>query len=222
MVNKLTILYEDNDLLVLDKPAGISTHPAPGEADETLSEQVAAYLHTDVENGGINLVVHRLDKGTSGVIVFAKNQTARENLQQQFANRKTQKEYLVLVSGSTPDNHGEIDIPLARNQTTRGRFDPTVDGKSAVTEFEVMRRYRDFTYLLARPRTGRTHQIRTHFSAIGYPVAGDQRYGYKGTPMARIFLHATRLTLSSPSSGKPLIFESPLPTELDDLLSTLD
>ena len=221
MDQKLQVLYEDEDVVAIDKPAGVSTHPAPGEKDISLSEVVAKYLDTDIDNQGMDLVVHRLDKGTSGVILFAKNQGARAALKKQFADRSISKTYLTLVSGVMETSTGKIDIPLGRNINSRGRFDPKVEGKPAVTEFNVIKGFLHFTYLAAMPKTGRTHQIRTHFSAIGHPVAGDKRYGYVGNEFPRIFLHAASITFESPQSGVKTI-KSALPEELSALLTRIN
>jgi 23S rRNA pseudouridine1911/1915/1917 synthase len=216
----LKIIYEDDDVLAIDKPAGINTHPAPGDHEKALSEIVAEYLN-DHDKSGKDLVVHRLDKGTSGVIIFAKNKKARENLQKQFASRTTEKKYFALVSGHLDSEEGKIDIPLGRNTASRGRFDPKAAGKPAVTYFTVIHQYRDFDYVEARPKTGRTHQIRTHFSAIGHPVAGDERYGYHGQGFPRIFLHAASLSFSLPASGERTEIKSTLPAELQNILDQL-
>lgn len=204
------IIYEDKAVIVIDKPPGITVHPAPGEKELTLSEILPQPI----------FVVHRLDKGTSGVMVFARNEEAAAHLKKQFHDRLVKKVYKALVSGIIKENSGSIDISLGRSLTARGKIIPTEDGRGAVTNFKVITRYYDSTLVEAMPKTGRTHQIRTHFAAIGHPLLGDVRYGGPGT--GRVFLHAFSLAFVNPITGKKQEFISPLPSQLSDILRDLD
>ena len=205
----IPIIYEDKDVIVIDKPAGITVHPAPGEKELTLSEVLPQPV----------FVVHRLDKGTSGVMVFARNEKAAAHLKKQFHDRLVTKVYKALVGGIIKENSGSIDISLGRSLTARGKIIPTENGRGAVTDFKVIKRFTDSTLVEAMPKTGRTHQIRTHFAAIGHPLLGDVRYG--GSGGGRVFLHAFSLAFVNPVTGKRQEFISPLPTQLTDILSTL-
>ncbi len=209
-VTDIPVLYQDSEIIVIDKPSGITTHPAPGEKDLTVFELLPQPV----------FVVHRLDKGTSGVMVLAKTEKAAENLKKQFHDRKVKKVYKALASGIVAENQGSIDISLGRSLNARGKIIPVHEGRGAVTDFTVIKRYQEWTLLDAMPKTGRTHQIRTHFSSIGHPLYGDLRYG--GKEQSRVFLHAYSLTITSPKTGKRQEFISPLPVELTSILSTLE
>ncbi len=209
ILTEIPVLYQDDDIIVIDKPSGVTTHPAPGEKDLTVSELLQQPIY----------VVHRLDKGTSGVMVLARNEKAAMNLKKQFHDRKVKKVYKALASGNIADNQGSIDISLGRSLNARGKIIPVHDGRGAVTDFKVTHRYQDWTLLEAMPKTGRTHQIRTHFSSIGHPLYGDLRYGSK--EQSRVFLHAYSLAFMSPRTSKLQEFISPLPNELAMILSML-
>lgn len=218
---KIDIIFEDDDILVIDKPAGITAHPAPGENDLTVSE-VFATKYISKPTTDRDMVVHRLDKGTSGVMVLAKNEKAKEVLAQQFANRKVNKVYTALVHGRVIPEEGIIDMPLSRDIVSKNRMAPADEGKDAKTLYKVSKYYQGFTLVTANPKTGRTHQIRVHFSAIGHPLYGDSRYGSIEKGAKRIFLHATQLSLTHPTTSKRIKFNSALPTELKDIISKFE
>lgn len=221
----LAVVYEDEDVLVIDKPAGLTTHPAPGHPDRTLVNAVLAHCpdlamsSSDVMRPGI---VHRLDKDTSGLIVIAKNDPARDYLVELFKSRSVTKGYLVLVRGRLSPEQGVIEAPIGRDPLRRRRMAISENGKEATTGYRVRKYVDGYTLLEVVPVTGRTHQIRVHLSAIGYPVVGDLTYGVKSTHLARQFVHAYRLGFRLPSSGEYREFTSALPTDLERTLKHLD
>jgi 23S rRNA pseudouridine1911/1915/1917 synthase len=241
----LAIIYEDDDLIVVDKPAGLVVHPAPGHTGGTL---VNAILHHAPDIAGVGGerrpgIVHRLDKETSGLIVVAKNDRAHRYLQAQFAARTVYKEYLALLEGRLQPEHGRISAPIGRHPTDRKRqamlpVDPVTGvspGREAVTEYRVLRVYAapiygsstsvgTFTLVSAVLHTGRTHQIRVHFAWLKHPVVGDTLYGYRTQrlPVGRQFLHAHRLRLRLPSTEEEVEFVAPLPVELEAVLKVLE
>lgn len=226
----LNVIYEDEDLLVIDKPAGMVVHPAAGHPGGTLVNAVLGY-DPDLEGVGDEQrpgIVHRLDKDTSGLIVVAKNDRAHRHLQAQFKDRDAHKVYLALVVGKPPTETGIIDAPIGRDPKNRQRMAVTREesGRESVTQYRTVESFKSFTLLEAEPKTGRTHQIRVHFTFLGCPIVGDSMYS---TPRAvnlklpgleRQFLHATRLTLTLPS-GETKTFESPLPPDLANALAFL-
>jgi len=226
----LTILYEDADLLVVDKPAGLTVHPAVGVRRGTLAAALLAYRPElagvgEPERPGI---VHRLDRDTSGLLVVAKSEAARAALARQWKERQVEKGYLALVCGRLEPPQGVIDAPIGRDPRHRQRMAVVEDGRAARTAYRV-RRYlpagqagRD-TYSLVEvtPSTGRTHQIRVHFAALGHPLVGDRVYGRPSPILRRQFLHADRLAFRHPIDGRPLDFESPLPEDLRQALERL-
>lgn len=237
----LNIIYEDSDLLVIDKPAGLVVHPGPGHAAGTLAN---AILHHCPQLEGIGGekrpgIVHRLDRGTSGLIVVAKNDAAMRFLQEQFAGRTVYKEYLALLEGRVEPPRGRIDAPIGRHPTRRQRMavlpsptgEPAAGAREAVTEYECLQVYEDlssgqtvrFSLVRAHLHTGRTHQIRVHFTWRQHPVAGDTEYGYKRPRLSlkRPFLHAHRLGIRLPGADEQRVFESPLPAELQRILDRL-
>ncbi|MCS7219698.1 MAG: RluA family pseudouridine synthase [Anaerolineae bacterium] len=224
----LDILYEDNDLLVINKPAGMVVHPAPGRVHRTGTLVNAVLAHVpDLVIGGEQRpgIVHRLDKDTSGVILVAKNDAALRDLQAQFKARTVEKAYLALVEGELPTTHGRIEAPIGRDPRHRQRMAvvPEHRGRSAVTEFLVLERFSGYTLIEARPRTGRTHQIRVHLTSIGHPLVGDPVYGRKHPRLhcPRQFLHAFRIGVRLPSSGMWAEFTAPLPADLEEVLERL-
>lgn len=222
-MNKKVIqtIFEDDDILVIDKPAGITVHPADGEPDTTVAE-IFADKYSDKLETDRDMIVHRLDKGTSGVMVLVKNKEAREALMNEFKERKVHKRYLALLVGKLRPEEGIIDMPLSRDVVKRQRIAPAEEGKDAKTLYKVIKYYRGYTLVEANPKTGRTHQIRVHFSAIGFPLYGDLRYGNPKDAADRIFLHATELSLIHPKTGKRVKFTSPLPLELKNILDKFD
>jgi len=216
----LTVVYEDADLLVVDKPAGLTVHPAPGHPSGTLVNALLARV-PDLGGVGGELrpgIVHRLDKDTSGLIVVAKHERALRHLQAQFKARQVRKAYLALVHRRVQPAEGVIDAPIARDPRNRKRMAVVADGRAAVTRYRVVRYLPDYTLVEAEPATGRTHQIRVHFAHIGHPLAGDPLYGGLTKLVARQFLHAHRLTFRLPS-GEERTFSSPLPEDLEQALT---
>ncbi|MFQ5514173.1 MAG: RluA family pseudouridine synthase [Myxococcota bacterium] len=225
----LQIVYEDGDLIVIDKPAGLVVHPAAGHREGTL---VHALLHHCRDLSGVGGVlrpgiVHRLDKDTSGLLVAAKNDTAHQALAAQFKTHSIEREYLALVRGAPPEGHGTIDAAIGRNPRDRKRFSThAARGRRAVTHWRVERRLGSLSLLRIRLETGRTHQIRVHLASVGLPVAGDPVYGggrgaARALGLTRQALHATRLGFVHPRSGQRLSFDSPLPPDLAELIEGL-
>ena len=219
----LDIVYEDTDLLVVDKPAGLAVHPAPGHPSHTLVNAVLNYLpgladDADSLRPGI---VHRLDRDTSGLILVAKNRVAQANLSDQFKSRSVSKYYLVLVRGKLTPESGIIEAAIGRDPRNRQRMAVVDRGREARTEYRVVKYVGDCSLLEIRPETGRTHQIRVHLAAIGFPVMGDSAYGVKSPRLSRQFLHAARLGFKLPSTGEYVEFESPLPPDLQQALKEI-
>jgi 23S rRNA pseudouridine1911/1915/1917 synthase len=222
----LSIVYEDESLIVIDKPPGMVVHPAPGHSGGTL---VNALLHHCDDLAGIGGVerpgiVHRLDKDTSGLIVAAKTDACMQSLTHQFKERDIHKVYLALAKGTFESKTGTIDVPIGRHKTHRKKMSThTSAGRDAQTRYEVIRQLDGYAYLQLFPRTGRTHQLRVHLASIGHPILGDSLYGGKlgpGLPqIARQALHAHQLELTHPVTGNLLQFQSPLPPDMVILLS---
>ena len=214
------IVYEDDWLLVVDKPAGIVVHPAPGHEHGTLAQGLVEHG----ARGGHEMrpgIVHRLDKDTSGLLIVAKGELAYRALIAAMERRDIRRVYLTVLRGSLPQDDGTIDAPIGRHARDRKRMSlHTTAGKRAVTHFRVLGRAPGFTLVRVRLETGRTHQIRVHFAALGYPVAGDVQYGGRERPdgLARQFLHAARLAFPHPIEGREMEFSSSLPPDLSDFL----
>ena len=219
----LSIIYEDADLLVIDKPAGMVVHPAHGHRSGTLVNALLARYPQLAEVGGAERagIVHRLDKDTSGLILVAKHGAAQKELQRQFKHHAVEKVYLALVEGRVEPTQGVIDVPIGRDKRQRKQMAVLRSGRQACTEYRVVERFDDHTLVEARPQTGRTHQIRVHFAFIGHPLVGDRVYGYRRQRLRieRQFLHAQTLSFRLPSAGEVVEFHSPLP---DDLRRVLD
>jgi 23S rRNA pseudouridine1911/1915/1917 synthase len=219
----LTISYEDKDILVIDKPAGLTVHPAPGHPSHTLVNAILAHcpdlaMSNELMRPGI---VHRLDKDTSGLIVIAKNDSAREYLATQFKNRTVTKGYFVLVKGRLSPKQGIIEAPIGRDPDSRRKMAIVETGKEATTQYQVRKYLNNYTLVEVTPLTGRTHQIRIHLAAIGCPVAGDSIYGTKSAHLNRQFIHAYRLGFCLPSTKQYQEFVSPLPVDLEQALEHL-
>lgn len=219
----LSIIYEDADVLVVDKPAGLTVHPAPGHPGHTLVNAVLNHLPNLAEDSDPIRpgIVHRLDKDTSGLIVIAKNRRAHNSLAEQFAARTVVKTYLVLVKGHLSPEQGIIESDIGRDAANRQRMTVVSSGKPARTRYRVKQYLGDYTLAEIKLETGRTHQIRVHLAAIGFPVAGDPTYGVKMPGLTRQFLHAHRLKFSHPSTGKDIEVESPLPPDLQAALDII-
>jgi 23S rRNA pseudouridine1911/1915/1917 synthase len=223
----LEILYQDAAVIAIDKPAGLVVHAGAGAHSGTLVNRLVHHFAALSQVGGDLRpgIVHRLDKGTSGVLLVARDDSAHQALAAQFAERTVEKTYLALVHGRVRAETGRITKPIARDPVRRTRMTTRLaGGRSALTEYRVLQRFEKFTYLEVRIGTGRTHQIRVHLASLGHPVAGDRLYGarFYGTPPAeRIFLHAWRIAFASPATGKRVAVESPLPVDLQRWLATL-
>ncbi len=226
----LDIVYEDGDLLAVNKPAGMVVHPAPGHAEGTLVNAVLGYC-PDLEGVGGERrpgIVHRLDKETSGLILVAKNDHALRHLQRQFKARKVLKRYLALVEGHIQPPQALIDAPIGRDVQHRQRMAVIARGSSASsrpaqTEYRLQRYAGAYSLLACYPRTGRTHQIRVHLAFAGYPIVGDTLYGRRKQTLAleRHFLHASALTFRLPAGDQELTLEAPLPGDLEGVLEEL-
>jgi len=220
----LTIVYEDADVIVVDKPAGMVVHPAPGHPRGTLANALLAHV-PGISVGGSQRpgIVHRLDKDTSGLIVAAKTDRGRTTLVSQWEDRTVEKTYLALVAGSVADEEATIDAPIGRDPKNRQRMAVLRSGRPAVTRFHVVERFPDATLLELSIETGRTHQIRVHLAFIGHPIIGDQVYGRPRAmhpQLDRQFLHASALAFQLPS-GARLRLKAPLPDDLQAVLEQL-
>ncbi|AAP10813.1 MULTISPECIES: RluA family pseudouridine synthase [Bacillus] len=220
----LEIYYEDADVLVVNKPRGMVVHPAPGHTSGTL---VNGLMHHCTDLSGINGVmrpgiVHRIDKDTSGLLMVAKNDMAHESLVNQLVAKTVTRRYKAIVHGVIPHDKGTIDAPIARDKKERQSMTVDENGKNAVTHFQVLERFKDFTLVECRLETGRTHQIRVHMKYIGYPLAGDPKYGPKKTlDMNGQALHAGILGFDHPRTGEYIQFEAPIPEVFEDALNIL-
>jgi 23S rRNA pseudouridine1911/1915/1917 synthase len=209
------VAYEDEHLIVVDKPAGVVVHPARGHRDGTLAQALGgrAAGGEDPWRAGI---VHRLDRNTSGLLVVAKNDAVHRGLKEAMARREIRREYLALVEGRPPSRSGTIEAPIGRDRRRRILMSTDTDSpKDAITHFEIERALPQSTLLRVRLQTGRTHQIRVHMQAIGHPVCGDREYGHEDLyGLRRQFLHAARLAFTHPVTGDPVDLASPLPADL--------
>lgn len=220
----LEILYEDEDIVVINKPQGMVVHPGAGNPDGTL---VNALLYHIDDLSGINGeirpgIVHRLDKDTSGVLVVAKNDTAHVHLSEQLQNRTVKRTYWAIVHGQIPHEHGTIDAPIGRDPHDRQKFTVIKDGKEAITHFKVLEHFNHYTWVEVSLETGRTHQIRVHFNYINHPVAGDTTYGPRKTLKGKgQFLHARALEFIHPRTKETMYFEAELPEIFEKNLEIL-
>lgn len=223
----LAIIFENQDLMVVNKPAGMVVHPAAGHATGTLVHAALAHSPELEGIGGVKRpgVVHRLDKDTSGIIVLAKNDRAHQWLQNQFRDRQVKKVYLALVDGQPPTPDGKIDAPIGRDTSQRKRMAITSSqrGREAVSIYKTIETFDKHALLEVYPHTGRTHQIRVHLAFIECPIAGDMIYGrrHSSLPIKRHFLHAHQLQIIIPGEAVPRTFEAPLPEELSAIIATL-
>ena len=228
----LQIYFEDRDLAVIEKPAGLVVHPGSGTRGGTIANALMFHFKnlSDVGGEGRPGIVHRLDKKTSGLLMVAKNNVAHARLSEAFQQRRIQKTYLALVHGRPKRVAGTIDLTVSRHPTLRTKMAAgRPSGRAAHSEYKVLETFPGFSLLEVKIATGRTHQIRVHLSAIGYPVVGDDVYGeksYKGFvnkygDLGRYFLHATSLRFEHPTTGKSMEFHSPLPLELQKLLKSI-
>ena len=222
----LDIIYEDDDIIVVNKPKNMVVHPAVGNRTGTLVNAILGKHELSNLNGDIRPgIVHRLDKDTTGVLVIAKNNYAHQKIAKEIQDRKTKKEYIALVSGLIKENSGVINMPIGRHPTDRKKMAVVKTGKDAITEFEVLKRYKEnYTLVKINLKTGRTHQIRVHFSHIGFPIVGDAVYSSGKNPfgVTSQMLHAHRLCFTHPTKNEWMEFEAPLPKYFEDILKNLN
>jgi 23S rRNA pseudouridine1911/1915/1917 synthase len=221
----LDIVYEDDVLLVVDKPAGMVVHPGAGHTSGTLINAVLAHCPPIADVGGADRagLVHRLDKDTSGLILFAKDDATHTALQHQFKRRQVAKTYLALVEGQVQPREGIIEAPIGRDKRRRKKMAVVRGGRKARTTYRVIEYFADHTLLEVHPHTGRTHQVRVHLAWLGYPLVGDAVYGHRRQRLlkSRHFLHAARLRFTHPATGEEVAFEAPLPPKLEGVLAQL-
>jgi 23S rRNA pseudouridine1911/1915/1917 synthase len=220
----LDVLYEDADVIAINKPAGMVVHTGAGRHSGTLVNAVLHRFGTLSTVGGDLRpgIVHRLDRFTSGVILVARTDSAHRNLAEQFAARKVEKIYVALVHGQMKDDQGRINTPIARDPVRRVRMTARLaQGRTAMTSFQVLKRFEGFTLLEVKIGTGRTHQIRVHLASVGHPVAGDKLYGAPASELGRYFLHARQIAFTSPGSGERITVSAPLSADLETHLATL-
>lgn len=233
----LDIVYEDETLVVVNKPAGLVVHPAAGALSGTLANALAYHFQQlpKVDAGVRPGIVHRLDRATSGLLVIAKTEAALEHLSDQFRDRSVFKSYVALVHGRVSSDSGRIEQPIARDPSNRTRMAVVRGGRNALTLYRVRRAFNRFTLLDVELKTGRTHQIRVHLAWLKHPVVSDETYGggrdntiqdaklrARVRNLKRHFLHAEKLSFTHPATGKTVNFQSPLPAELTELLMALD
>ncbi|HEY77152.1 MAG TPA: RluA family pseudouridine synthase [Thermoflexia bacterium] len=221
----LQVVYEDEYLLAVDKPAGMVVHPAAGHSSGTLVNALLAYCPQVADVGGVDRagIVHRLDKDTSGLLLVAKDPETHAALQRQFKHRQVRKTYLALVEGRIYPKEGIVEAPVGRDQRARKRMAVTRTGRPAVTQYRAVEYFRDHTLLQVRPHTGRTHQVRVHLAWLGYPVVGDRVYGRRRQPLLphRHFLHAQELVFTHPATKEKVTLTAPLPPDLKAVLTRL-
>ena len=221
------VIYEDNDIIVVNKPKGMVVHPANGNPDGTLVNAIMNICKDSLSGIGGEIrpgIVHRIDKDTSGLLIIAKNDKAHINLSEQIKNRKITKKYVALARGVIKENTATIDMPIGRSDKDRKKMMVRKDGKNAVTHFDVIKRYNGYTYLDIKIDTGRTHQIRVHLAEIGYPIVGDGVYSNGKNPFGveGQMLHAKSLEFKHPITGKILKLEAPLPKYFENVLKRLE
>ena len=224
----IEIIYEDNDIIVVNKPKGMVVHPGNGNPEGTLVNAIMAICKDSLSGIGGEIrpgIVHRLDKDTSGLLIVAKNDKAHVNISEQIKNHEVKKTYIALVRGIIKENEATIDMPIGRSNSDRKKMAVTKNGKNAITHIKVLKRYDNkYTLLEINIETGRTHQIRVHLSHIGYPIIGDYIYsnGKNEFGVVGQCLHAKRLEFKHPTSGKKIILEAPLPEYFEKILQELE
>ena len=222
----IEILYEDKEIIVVNKPKGIVVHPANGNPDGTLVNAIMNLCGNSLSGIGGEIrpgIIHRLDKDTSGVLIVAKNDIAHINISNQIKNRQTKKIYIALVRGVIKENEATIDMPIGRSKKDRKKMAVTKDGKEAITHFKVLKRYDNFTLLEIKIDTGRTHQIRVHLAEIGYPIVGDYIYSNGKNPfnVEGQMLHARQIEFVHPTTGKEMKIEAPIPEYFQRILNEM-
>ena len=223
----IEIIYEDNDIIVVNKPKGMVVHPANGNPDGTLVNAIMAKCKNSLSGIGGEIrpgIVHRIDKDTSGLLIIAKNDTAHVNMSEQIKNHEVKKTYIALVRGVIKENEATIDMPIGRSTSDRKKMAVNRNGKNAVTHIKVIKRYEKYTLVEVNIETGRTHQIRVHLSHIGYPIIGDYTYsnGKNEFGVEGQCLHAKCLEFKHPITGREMKLEAPLPQYFQEILNTLD
>ena len=222
----IDVLYEDNDIIVVNKPKGMVVHPANGNPDGTLVNAILSICKNSLSGIGGELrpgIVHRLDKDTSGLIIVAKNDKAHINMSEQIKERNVKKTYIALVRGNVPEEEATINMPIGRSTKDRKKMAVTKNGKQAITHFKVLKRYSKYTLLEIKIETGRTHQIRVHMAEIGYPVVGDAVYsnGKNEFGIEGQMLHAYKLEFMHPITNKHMELTAPLPQYFEEILKKL-
>ncbi len=222
----LDIVYEDKDILVINKQKGLVVHPGNGNPDGTLVNAILNYCKDSLSGIGGEIrpgIVHRIDKDTSGLLIVAKNDRSHINLSEQIKNHEVKKTYIALVRGNTKENQATIDMPIARSTKDRTKMAVSKTGKNAVTHFKVLERFDGYTLLEVNIETGRTHQIRVHLAQIGYPIVGDSVYSNGKNPFGveGQMLHSFRLKFKHPISGKDMELEAPLPDYFIEVLNNI-
>ena len=223
----IEIIYEDKDIVVVNKPKGMVVHPANGNPDGTLVNAIMAKCGETLSGIGGEIrpgIVHRLDKDTSGLLIIAKNDVAHVKLSEQLKNHEIKKTYIALVRGVVKENEATINMPIGRSTSDRKKMAVTKNGKNAVTHIKVLKRYEKYTLLQINIETGRTHQIRVHLSHIGYPIIGDYIYsnGKNEFGIVGQCLHAQKLEFKHPITNKEMKIEAPLPQYFSDIINKLD
>ena len=223
----LEVIYEDDDIIVINKPKGLVVHPAAGNLEGTLVNAIMAICKDSLSGIGGEIrpgIVHRLDKDTSGILIVAKNDMAHINISEQIKNHETEKTYVALVRGIVKENEATINMPIGRSNKDRKKMAVTRDGKNAITHFKVLKRYEKYTLLEIKIETGRTHQIRVHLSHIGYPVVGDYTYsnGKNDFGVEGQMLHSKRIKFKHPKTGEQMELEARLPEYFQEILDKLD
>ena len=223
----IEVIYEDTDIIVVNKPKGMVVHPANGNPDGTLVNAVMAICENSLSGIGGEIrpgIVHRLDKDTSGILIVAKNDKAHVNMSEQIKNHEVKKTYIALVRGIVKENEATINMPIGRSNSDRKKMTVDKKGKNAITHIKVLKRYDKYTLLEINIETGRTHQIRVHLSHIGYPIIGDYTYSNGKNEFGIIgqCLHAKRLEFKHPITGKQMVLEAPLPEYFEEILKKLE
>lgn len=224
---ELDVVYEDNDIIVINKPKGLVVHPGNGNPDNTLANAIMARCKDSLSGIGGNLrpgIVHRLDKDTSGLIIIAKNDKAHLNMSEQIKNREVKKTYIALVRGNIVENEATVNMPIARSKKNRMKMAVDRNGKEAITHVKVLKRYGDCTLIEVNIETGRTHQIRVHLAEIKYPVIGDMIYsnGKNKFNVEGQMLHASKLEFKHPITNEYMVLEAELPGYYEKVLEELD